>query len=117
MIVQKINIDVKDAYEMSFKYFSILSILNGMNLVKRDVQLLSYAISQDKPISAVKKEFVKKFGTSMATVNNIISKLYKLNILKKHKRVVKINPILLLDFNSDLMMGISLKHTYHGDKG
>lgn len=117
MIVQKINVQIADSYELAYKYFHILSVVNDfkykgkpMELVKRDCQLLAYAISENKDVSEVKAEFVKKFGTSMATVGNIISKLYKLNILKKNKRVVSINPVLLFDFTKDLGLGLIMKH-------
>lgn len=110
MIVQKINTPISDSYDMAYKYFSILSVLNSLELVKRDTQLLAFAASQQKDVSEVKAEFVKKFSTSMATVGNIISKLYKLNVLEKHKRVVKINPMLMIDFNSDIGLGIKLIH-------
>ena len=110
MIVQKINTNISSSEELAFKYFSILSTINNMEMVKRDVQLISYAISQNKDVSEIKVEFVEKFGSSMATVGNIISKLYKLNVLKKNKRIVSINPKLLFDFESDLALGISFKH-------
>lgn len=115
MIVQKINSKVEDAYERAYKYFSILSTLNNLDLVKRDLQLIAYAISQNKDVSEVKEEFVEKFGTSMATIGNIISKLYKRNILKKDRRVVSINPALLFNFEEDLALGITLVN--NGDKG
>ena len=114
MIVQKLNNPVKDSFSLAYKYFSILSTLNNLNLVKRDCQLLAYAASEKKPISDIKEEFVEKFGTSLATIGNIISKLYALNILQKDKRVVTINPLLLIDFNNDLVMNIKFKH---GDQG
>lgn len=121
MIVQKINTQVSDSFELAFKYFSVLSIVNNftikgkpVDLVKKDCQLLAYAISENKDVSEIKKEFVEKFNSSMPTVGNIISKLYKLNILEKHKRVVKIHPALLFDYNSDLGLALTFKH---GDKG
>lgn len=113
MIIQKINTKIKDKYDLAYKYFFILSVVNDLDLVKRDVQLLSYAISEDKNVSEVKEEFIEKFNTSMATVGNIISKLYRLKILKKHKRVVKIQPVFLIDFNKDLALALVFKH---GDK-
>lgn len=109
MIVQKINTTVKDSEELAFKYFNILSIINDMEMVKRDVQLIAYAIGQKKDVSEIKVEFVEKFGSSMATVGNIISKLYKLKVLKKNKRVVSVNPKLLFDFEQELALGISFK--------
>lgn len=109
-IVQKINSSPKNAFELAYKYFSIISVLNELGLVKRDLQLLAYAVSQEKNVSDVKIDFVKNYATSLATVGNIISKLYKLSILKKEKRVVKINPAIVLDFSNDLMLGITFKH-------
>mgnify|MGYP003656339613 CR=1 FL=1 len=112
MIVQKINIGVEGTFDMAFKYFAALSVLNGMNLVKRDLQLIAYSIAENKPVSEVKVEFIEKFGSSMATVGNIISKLYKLNILKKNKRVVSIHPVFLpIAFEEDILLAIKLKHT------
>lgn len=114
MILQKIKKQVESEYQLAYKYFSILSIVNDMELVNRDIQLIAYSISEGKPISELRHEFVKKFGSSMATVGNIISKLYKLSILIKDKRNININPVLLFDFNQDLGLGIEFKH---GDKG
>lgn len=114
MIVQKITTSINDSFNLAFKYFSILSILNDLNLVKRDCQLMAFSIAEGKNVSEVKLEFVKKFGSSLATVGNIISKLYKLNILIKDKKNVKINPVLLIDFNKDLALGIVFKN---GNKG
>jgi len=114
MIIQKITHSVADKYELAYKYFSILSVINNLELVKRDLQLIAYSVSMEKDVSEVKKDFIKKFGSSIATIGNIISKLYKINILEKHKRVVKINPQLLIDFDKDL--GLALIFRY-GDKG
>lgn len=115
MLVQKINIKVEDSFNMAYKYFSVLSILNNIPLVKRDIQLLSYAISEEKTISDIKGEFIDKFGTSYATVGNIISKLYKLKILEKENKEVRVNPHILIDFNKNLLLVVSLKHEEDGD--
>ena len=73
MTVQKLNTKIEGPYELAYKYFSILSVLNDLGLVQRDLQLLAYSIEQSSLVSEVKKDFVKKYGTSMATVGNIIS--------------------------------------------
>lgn len=110
MYIQKIKKQIEGDYDLAYKYFSVLSTLNNLDLVKRDLQLIAYAASENKDVSEIKAEFVEKFSSSMATVGNIISKLYKLNVLEKHKRVVKINPALLLDFSKDLALAITFKH-------
>lgn len=119
MIVQKINSKVGGgSFELAYKYFSILSTLNNMNLVKRDMQLIAYSISKDKPINEIKKEFVVEYKSSMATVGNIISKLYSRKVLVKNRREVTVNPALLIDFNQDLGLAINFKHiSSNGDKG
>jgi hypothetical protein len=116
VVIQKLNSGVDNEFTMAYKYFTILSALNDLDLVKRDVQLLAYAASEKKPISDIKEQFVKKFGTSLATVGNIISKLYKRKILVKDKRIVTITPVLLINFNNNLVLNITLKHD-NGDKG
>lgn len=113
-IVQKLSSNIHNDFEMAYKYYMILSELNDLDLVKRDLQLLAYAASEKKPISDIKEEFVEKFGTSIATVGNIISKLYRKRMLVKNKRLVTILPVLQLDFKRDLMLNISLKQE-HGD--
>ena len=113
MLIQKIKHTPEDSFDLAYKYFSILSTINEMGLVKRDLQLLAYAVSQEKDVSDVKQEFVKIYNTSMPTVGNIISKLYKLNVLKKEKRVVKINPAIILDFKEDLLLGIKFEYKNH----
>lgn len=117
MIVQKIENKIVDKYELAYKYFNIIAVLNNINLVKRDVQLLSYAAAQDKPINEVRREFVKKFDTSKATVGNIISKLYKLHILQKNKKEITINPVLLINFDKDLTMNLLFKHVNTPENG
>lgn len=118
IVVQKLSKEVEDRYSLAYKYYGILSIINDMNLVKRDIQLLSYSILMDAPVSEIKEKFVEEFNSSMPTVGNIISKLYKLHVLQKNKRVITINPVLLINFESNLIMNLIFKHKEpHGDKG
>lgn len=109
--------DIEDSYDMAYKYYSILSIMNELSLVKRDVQLLAYSVSEKKAVSEVKEEFIEKFGTSMATVGNIISKLYKKGILVKDKKVVSIVEVLNMKFENNFVLGMQLIHKDNGDKG
>jgi hypothetical protein len=110
VLVQQINKIPNNTFDLAYKYFSILSVLNELGLVKRDLQLLAYACSQEQNISDVKKVFIKEYNTSLATVGNIISKLYKLKVLRKEKKEVIINPAIVLDFNEDIMLVIKYIH-------
>jgi len=115
VLVQQINKTPKNNFDLAYKYFSILSALNDLGLVKRDLQLLSYAVSLEKDISDIKTDFIKEYDTSLATIGNVISKLYKLRVLVKDKRVVKINPAIGLDFNNDFMLVIKFIHNKEED--
>lgn len=116
LIVQKMSIRNKDVYEHAYKYFSMISVLNNLELVKRDVQILAYAASQKKMVSDVKEEFVEKFGSSMATVGNIISKLYRKEVLLKgEKRSAIVNPSLDLDFEKDIYLNVKMVNKNNED--
>lgn len=110
MLVQQINKTPDSTFDLAYKYFSILSVLNDLGLVKRDLQLLAYSVSLEKDISDIKNDFIKEYNTSLATVGNVISKLYKLRVLRKEKRIVKVNPAIVLDFNKDFMLAIKFVH-------
>ncbi len=114
-IVQNIQASVKSDFDMAFKYFTIISIINNLHLVKRDLQLLAFSAAEKQSVNLCKKDFCKKFGTSMATVGNIISKLYKCKVLIKDKKTVEINPLLLQNFENNFEIKLNLKH--NGDKG
>ena len=40
MIVQKINTQVSDSFELAFKYFSVLSIVNNFTIKGKPVDLV-----------------------------------------------------------------------------
>jgi hypothetical protein len=50
------------------------------------------------------------FNTSSATINNIISKLKKINVLVKDGTKVKVNPVIILDFTKNLTLEVKLTH-------
>jgi DNA-binding MarR family transcriptional regulator len=109
MIVQKLKKQVEDEYVRAEKYYTILSAVNNLKLTEREIQLIAYtAIKGNITYANVREEFCKKYKTSSPTINNIISKLKKMNIFIKQDGKVKINPIIVLDFNKELSLQISL---------
>ena len=86
---------------LAYKYFSILSITSDLNLTSRELDYLAYtAVCGPLKTTEEKEEFVKLHPpTSMATLNNVISKLFNKRILKKIDGVKIINPLLNRDFS------------------
>lgn len=109
MIVQKLKKKVVNEYDRAEKYYSLLSSVNDLKLTEREIQLVAYtSIKGNITYANVREEFCKKHNTSSPTINNIISKLKKLGIFVKEDGKVKVNPVIVLDFNKDLQLHISL---------
>lgn len=98
-----------DDLEKAEKYYALLSIWNDLELTTREVQLLAY-MALDGNISywSSKEDFSKTYGSSPATVNNMISKLKKMGLLMKVQGKYKVNPLIQLDFSRDIVLGFKL---------
>jgi len=110
-ITQKLKNNSTDKYLLAEKYYSILSAVNNLKLTQREIQLIAFtAIRGNISYASNRDEFCEKYGTTDATINNIISKLKKSGILVKDGTKVKVNPIIVLNFNKDLTLEIKLTH-------
>lgn len=110
MILQKLKSDVKDAYSMAERYYMILSAVNDLHLTQREVQLIAFtAVRGNMSYANVREEFCKKYNTSSPTINNIISHLKKMGIMVKEGNKVKVNPVITLNFQTDLVLQIQIK--------
>jgi hypothetical protein len=108
---QKLAIKTKDEFDQAEKYYAIMSIINNLNLAPREVQLIAFtAVKGNITYGNARAEFCERYGSTSATIGNIICKLRKLHILIKEKGMVRINPQLMLDFNNNLILQISLRH-------
>tara|TARA_R110000822_G_scaffold4222_2_gene18152 strand:- start:930 stop:1349 length:420 start_codon:yes stop_codon:yes gene_type:complete len=111
IIVQRLRKNVDDEFTLAEKYYSILSAINSLNLTHREIQLVAFtAVKGNITYANVREEFCKKYSTTSPTINNIISKLKKMGIFIKEAGKVKINPIIVVDFNKDLTLEIKLEH-------
>jgi len=111
IIIQRLKKDVDDNFILAEKYYSILSAINSLGLTQREIQLVSFtAIKGNITYANVREEFCKRYNTTSPTINNIISKLKKLGIFIKEGGKVKINPILVIDFDKNLILEIKLEH-------
>ena len=111
MIVQRLRKELKDDMQVSYRYYSVLSALNELKLTDRELELMSF-ISVRGSISPAEKreEFCQSYSTTSATVNNMVSKLKKRNLLIKDRGNIVVNPIISLDFSKDVNLDIKILH-------
>ena len=111
VVVQKLKKSVKDNYALAEKYYSLLSTVNDLRLTTREIQLIAFtAIKGNISYANIRTEFCDKYKTTPPTINNIISKLKKIKILVKDGSKVKVNPMIILNFDNDLVLDIKILH-------
>lgn len=108
---QSLKQTVEDNYSLAEKYYSILSAINNLKLTQREIQVIAFtAVRGNMSYASIREEFCTKYNTTSPTVNNIISKLKKIGVLVKDKGKIKVNPVMLLDFNANIVLVIKLIH-------
>jgi len=102
---------VEDSYILAEKYYRILSSVNDLKLTNREIQLIAFAAMKGNISYAnIRKEFCEKYNSTSPAINNIISKLKKMGVFVKDGTKVKVNPLILLNFDKDIILQISLIH-------
>jgi len=111
MIVQRLKkVSLKED-EIARRYYAILSTLNDFQLTEREVQLMGFiATAGSISISEKRQDFCTKFKTTSATINNMVSKLKRKQLLVKKDGHIVVNPIISLDFKKDLQLEVKLLH-------
>lgn len=110
-IVQRLKTSVEDVIPMAEKYYRILSAVNNLKLTNREIQLIAFAaIKGNISYANIRKEFCELYKSTSPAINNIISKLKKMGIFVKDGTKVKVNPIILLNFEKDIVLQITLTH-------
>ena len=110
-IVQRLKKSVKDDIALAEKYYRILSAINDLKLTNREVQLIAFAaIKGNISYANIRQEFCKIYDSTSPAINNIISKLKKMGVFVKDGTKVKVNPLILLNFEKDIILQISLIH-------
>ena len=110
-IVQRLKTSIEDVIPMAEKYYRILSAVNELKLTKREIQLIAFAaIKGNISYANIRKEFCELYNSTSPAINNIISKLKKMGIFVKDGTKVKVNPIILLNFEKDIVLQITLTH-------
>lgn len=110
-IVQRLKKSVENSYASAEKYYSLLSTINDLKLTTREVQLVAFtAIKGNISYANIRAEFCSKYESSPPTINNMISKLKKMGILIKDGTKIKVNPVIILNFDNDLVLDIRIVH-------
>lgn len=111
MIVQKLNSSVEESLQMAERYYGVISAINNLGLTTREIQLISFtAVRGNMSYANIREDFCEMYNTSSPTINNIISKLKKKNILVKDKGKIKVHPAISLDFNKDVRIEILFRN-------
>ena len=111
IVLQKLRKLEKDDILLAERYYTILSAVNDLKLTQREIQLLAFAgVRGNISYANIRKDFCEKYGTTNASINNIISRLKKIKALVKDGTKVKVNPQILLNFENDVTLEIRLVH-------
>lgn len=111
IIVQKLKKQLTDNYDIAEKYYSLLSALNSLGLTNREIQLIAFtAVKGNISYANIREEFCAKYKSSPPTINNMISKLKRIGVFIKDGTKVKVNPVIVLNFDRDITLQINLTH-------
>jgi hypothetical protein len=111
VIVQRLRRVTSSNYAIAEKYYSLLSTVNDLKLTQREIQLVAFtAIHGNISYSSIREEFCEKYNSTSPTINNMISKLKKIGVFVKDGTKTKVNPVILLNFNNDIKLEISIEH-------
>lgn len=111
IIVQKLKTQLTDSYSVAEKYYSLLSAVNNLGLTSREVQLIAFtAIKGNISYANIRAEFCEKYKSSSPTINNMISKLKRIGVFVKDGTKVKVNPVIVLNFEKDITLQINVTH-------
>ena len=110
-IVQRLKKSVKDDIALAEKYYRILSSINDLKLTNREVQLIAFAaIKGNISYANIRQEFCTIYDSTSPAINNIISKLKKMGVFVKDGTKVKVNPLIILNFDNDIVLQITVSH-------
>jgi hypothetical protein len=103
--ISKITKKETDGLSVAIRYYSVLSAIGDLDLTKREIQLIAFtAIKGNISYSTNRNEFCNLYKSSSPTINNMISKLKKKSILIKDGGKIKVNPKLLINFETGTIL-------------
>ena len=113
---QKLKKGFEDEYALAMKYYGIISVLNNLSLTERETQLIAYtAIRGNMTMINVREDFCKRYSSSLATINNIVSRMKEIGVMVKVDGKNVVNPAIVLDFKKEIVLQISLMYNKKKD--
>jgi hypothetical protein len=109
-LVQMLKKEFNGKLLLAEQYYALISTINSLKLTEREIQLIAYVAIRGSLNINVREEFCKMYNTSLPTINNMISRLKPISVLIKEDGKIRINPAILLDFNKDVVLQITLEH-------
>jgi nitric oxide synthase oxygenase domain/subunit len=111
IILQKFKKPTADVFQAAELYYNVLSSINNLKLTSREIQLIAFtAVKGNISYANIRAEFCERYDSSSATINNMISKLKKNNVLVKDGTKVKVNPAIVLNFDNNIVLQIAISH-------
>lgn len=109
VLVQKLAKHYDKKLDTAIAYYSLLSTLQELNLQRREIELLAFtAVRGTITPPAARREFTERFGSSLATIENVKGKLIRKDLLRKTGDMYRVNPAIALDFSRPIVMQINL---------
>jgi len=108
---QKMKKGHKNVLSMAQCYYNILSVFNEIGLTEREVQLIAFiAVRGNIMGKELKHEFCKKYSTTTPTINNMVSRLKKKEMLIKKDGRIVVEPAIALNFKNNILLEIRIAH-------
>ena len=111
-VLQKIAKQIDNPFSLAFTYLSILLSLNNIHVTKRETQLLAFISVRGISSVTARQDFCREFGSSQATINNMISRLTEIGLIMKENGKSRLVSQLSLDFSYDVVLNIKLSHAH-----
>jgi hypothetical protein len=110
-IVQRIINNSSSPMDVAIKYYSILSLINSLNLTQREIQLLAFIATRGSISSGEAKESFKKlYGSSKASIGNLVWMLTRKGILARRNKKAVLHPQLALNFSNTIVLNLTLNN-------
>lgn len=111
MILQVIEKRYTDAVETALKYYDFLVHLNNLPITPGEVQLMAFiAVRGNINSGGAKEAFMARFGSSRATIGNMVYMLTGKGVLQREGRKLTLHPSFSLDFTQDIVIKLTLLH-------
>lgn len=111
ILAQKIEKKYKDSVLLAAKYYSIMVVLNELNISAMEIDMLAYtAVMGNISSRRMKEGFEGVFGYSKSSIIQTMYRLLKKGMLIKRDKKVVVHPSLFFDFSCDFIIQLKMTH-------